>query len=424
MSREMKDSGLGWVGSIPSDWDIRKVKELYSMQTGFTPDTSNDSYYTDADDGYEWITIGDLTNDRTIPSSTKKHISSKYINERHPDIIPKDSLLYSFKLSVGQVAFTDRNIYSNEAIASFLQNELVDLSFLYYSSFLIEFNANENIYGAKILNQQLIKNAYIVFPPLTEQKKIVNYLDDKCSKIAEIISRHQSIIEKLEEYKKAIITQIVTKGLNHDVEMKDSGITYIGIYPASWKIIRIKYLLDERNERSIFGLEEPLSMSQIHGLIPTAHMERVPLIAATNVGAKIAFKNDLVFNKLKAHLGVFSVSNYHGLVSPDYAVYVAKDDCVPKYLEYLFKTNSYIGEFKKRSTGVGAGLTRLYTSGLFEIKCAMPSFSEQQRIVKYLDNACAKISEAISRQKATIEKLEEYKKSLIYNAVTGKIDCR
>lgn len=127
---------------------------------------------------------------------------------------------------------------------------------------------------------------------------------------------------------------------------------------------------------------------------------------------------------MKAHLGVFAVSNYDGLVSPDYAVYTSKDNSNPKYLEYLFKTETYICEFKKRSTGVGAGLTRLYTSELFEIKCAIPALEEQQLIVDYLDKKCESIKNAISRQKAAIEKLDEYRKSLIYNAVTGKIDCR
>ena len=119
-------------------------------------------------------------------------------------------MLYSFKLSVGQVAFAKENIYTNEAIASFLDSDKCCLPFLYYSSSLIINNANENIYSAKILNQNLIKNAFIVFPPLNEQKLISDYLDKKCELIEKMINNKNSLISKLEEYKKNLISFAVT----------------------------------------------------------------------------------------------------------------------------------------------------------------------------------------------------------------------
>ena len=162
-------------------------------------------------------------------------------------------------------------------------------------------------------------------------------------------------------------------------------------------------------------------MSQKHGLIPTKEMDVIPNMASSFVGAKIVYTSDLVFNKLKAHLGVFSVSKYYGLVSPDYAVYYSTGRADLKYLEYLFKTPKCIGEFKKRSTGVGAGLTRLYTNDLYSILIPFPSLSEQQSIASYLDDKCSEIDNLVAIKQQKIEKLKDYKKSIIYEAVTGKI---
>ena len=202
--------------------------------------------------------------------------------------------------------------------------------------------------------------------------------------------------------------------------MRDSGIDAFELIPKHWEVLKIKWLLRERNERSVLGEEEPLSMSQKFGIIPTSQMDIIPNMASSFVGAKITHIDDLVFNKLKAHLGVFAVSKYYGLVSPDYAVYFTSGKSIVKYLELLFKTDNCISEFKRRSTGVGAGLTRLYTSDLFDIKVPIPPISEQMEIAKHLDCKISEINLAISEKQQQIETIEEYKKSLIFEYVTGK----
>jgi len=204
----MKDSGIEWIGEIPEDWEITSVKSKYRLVTGFTPDTENPNYYDD--NGYVWVNISDLSNDRYIVDSKKK-ISDLAIKECKGNLIKKGSLLYSFKLSVGQVSFAGNDLYTNEAIASFIEDESINLNFFYYmSSFAIIQNANENIYGAKLLNQQLIKNAKIVFPPLNEQQKIANFLDKKVAEIDHIISKKEQLINNLESYKKSLIYEVVT----------------------------------------------------------------------------------------------------------------------------------------------------------------------------------------------------------------------
>lgn len=199
---------------------------------------------------------------------------------------------------------------------------------------------------------------------------------------------------------------------------KDSGVQWLGEIPGHWKTIRVKSLLSERVDKSTTGLEEPLSMSQKVGIIPTKEMDVVPNMASSYIGAKKVFKSDLVFNKLKAHLGVFAISQYDGLVSPDYAVYTPNEFVCLPFMEYAFHTQLYIGEFKRRSTGVAIGLTRLYTPGLFAIPFVYPPLQEQHTIVSYLDDKCGKIDEWIETKQKEVELLGEMKQRVIADAVT------
>ena len=270
------------------------------------------------------------------------------------------------------------------------------------------------------LNNDSLRAYEIPVIPYDLQVQIVNAIQTEEKKVNTLIANVQAQIEKLKAYRQSLITEIVTKGLNPDVQMKDSGVDWIGEIPEQWSTIRVKQLLKERGERSVDGSEEPLSMSQKLGLVPTKMLDVIPNMASSFVGAKLAYVDDLVFNKLKAHLGVFSVSKYDGLVSPDYAVYYSTGKVHLKYLEYLFKTPQCISEFRKRSTGIAAGLTRLYTDGLFAIECPFPDMSEQIQIVDHLNEKCEQIDRLMAIKQAKIEKLEQYKKSLIYEYVTGK----
>lgn len=272
------------------------------------------------------------------------------------------------------------------------------------------------------LNNDSLRAYEIPVAPYSVQQRIVERIQSDEKKVDTLIANVQAQIEKLKAYKQSVITEVVTKGLDSTVPMKDSGVEWIGEIPSTWDTVRVKQLLRERKERSVEGKEEPLSMSQKVGLVPTKMLDSIPNMASSFVGAKLTYVNDLVFNKLKAHLGVFSVSKYDGLVSPDYAVYYSTGVVDLKYLEHLFKTPQCISEFRKRSTGIAAGLTRLYTDGLFAIECPLPPKEEQQIIVSYLDEKCSQIDHLIGLKQSKIEKLEQYKRSLIYEYVTGKRD--
>jgi len=203
----MKNSNIEWLGKIPADWTVKKVKESFQFSVGFTPDTSKPSYFFPED--YIWANISDLKS--KYISSSAQGISKSYIELSKKEIIPKGSLLYSFKLSVGKVSITTEKLYTNEAIFAIYPDSKIDVNYFYYSlPKQIIHNANENIYGAKILNQKLIKNAHILIPPLAEQKKIVNYLDNELSIINQVISTIEKEIELVEEYKTTLIAESVT----------------------------------------------------------------------------------------------------------------------------------------------------------------------------------------------------------------------
>lgn len=400
--REMKDSGVEWIGEIPAHWNPIRFRFIAKITTG-NQDTQN----ADPDGIYPF------------------YVRSPIVERCNNYTFDGESILMA-----GDGAGAGRVFHLVDGKYAVHQRVYRFYDFKYMKPVLLKYYL-ENLFATVMdygsakttvpsVRLPMIQNFVVCVPPENEQNDIIDTLNEKCTQVDALISNVQDQIEKLNAYKKSLITEIVTKGLDPIVPMKDSGVEWIGEIPSTWDTVRVKQLLRERKERSAEGKEEPLSMSQKVGLVPTKMLDTIPNMASSFVGAKLTYVNDLVFNKLKAHLGVFSVSKYDGLVSPDYAVYYSTGVVDLKYLEYLFKTPQCISEFRKRSTGIAAGLTRLYTEGLFAIECPLPPKDEQQEIVAYLDEKWVQIDCLIAIKKAKIEKLEQYKRSLIYEYVTGK----
>lgn len=415
--REMKNSGIEWIGEIPTEWEITTIKKAYTFQTGWTPDTKKEDNFIGDN---VWVNISDM-NSKVIFDSNK-HISDDAVAISSMNISPKGSLLYSFKLSVGNVAFCGVDLYTNEAIATFLEGEN-SLKYLYYIApvFIIK-NANENIYGAKLLNQSLIRNAKIVLPPLSEQHRIADFLDEKCAKIDAVIEKQKQVIEKLKEYKLSVITEAVTKGLDPTVPMKDSGIELCKTIPAFWKTKQIRYLFKLRDEKNYLNFNEVtlLSLYTDLGVFPHGEQEERGNKAVTVEGYKTVYKNDIVVNIILAWMGAIGVSNYNGVTSPAYDIYSPQQNVNSKYYHYMFRTKLFSGECYKYGRGIMAMRWRTYSSEFKSIKVPVPRIEVQDEIADYLDNKCIEIDKIMSTKQSIIEKLTEYKKSLIYEVVTGK----
>ena len=410
--REMKDSGVEWIGQIPKDWDVvphkrvmHKVKEICEQYNG-------EDIISLTMNG---VIKRDLAAGGKMPTSFDGY---QYVK-------PNDLLLCLFDIDVTPrcVGVVKDYGVTSPAYSRFIMH---DGYYNVYYDYLLRAIDDDKVFVhlSKNLRSSLTESDFgaikTCVPSLAEQHRIATFLDAECAEIDAVLEKTRASIEEYKKLKQAVITQAVTKGVRGDRPMKDSGIEWIGDIPAGWNVIRVKQLLKERNERSKEGKEEPLSMSQKVGLVPTKFLESIPNMASSFVGAKLAYMDDLVFNKLKAHLGVFSVSRYDGLVSPDYAVYCSTGKSNLKYLEYTFKTPQCIGEFRKKSTGIAAGLMRLYTEGLFSIYLPYPALDEQEEIAEYLNKKCAGIDALIAKKQQYLTEIENYKKSLIYEYVTGK----
>ena len=415
MAPVMKDSGIEWVKEIPVMWNVRPIYIYFEER-------NNKNIFLQEKNLLS-LSYGKIIRKNINATEGLLPASFSTYNIVDPgDIVIRPTDLQNDKRSLRTGLVTEKGIITSAYIC-LAPKKAIKSSFVHY--LLHSYDVQKVFYnmgnGVRLgLNYKELSKLLVVSPPsIREQQKIASYLDNRCSEIDALTADIEKQIEILQEYKKSVITEAVTKGLDPNVEMKDSGVEWIGFTPRKWKLVRVKHVLYEVDKRSKTGEEEPLSMSQVYGIIPSS-MISVANPASSFVGAKIVSENDLVLNKLKAHLGVFAVSNYHGLVSPDYAVYRSREPVTAQFLQYLFRTPCCITEFRKYINGVGAGLSRLYTSDLFRIKISLPDSGEQMAIVNYLNEKCSKINDLIDDKTKQITSLRSYKCSVIYEYITGK----
>lgn len=205
---KLKDSGIDWIGEVPEHWEVKRFKEIcYKNHTGGTPSTSNTEMFRGEN---VWVTIADIKKDKLVSDSKLKLTDEAVLSNNIP-LTPKGSLMYSFKLTLGKIAFAKEDIYTNEAIISILPNRLIELNYHYYMlPIYLLFNATENIYGAKMLNQKLIGNALLLNPPKKEQQQIADYLDAKTKTIDSIVKNIEIQIITIKELRKTLINDVVT----------------------------------------------------------------------------------------------------------------------------------------------------------------------------------------------------------------------
>ena len=412
-----KDSGVKWLGEIPSHWEVNRAKYfLFSKKCIVGKDSLR----------YQRLAL-------TLNGIIKRQDGDDIgLNPEKLDtyqIVDKDDLVFKLidleNYKTSRVGLTPYRGIVSPAYIRLKSKGYINMRYMEYFYLNMWYRHIFNDLGTPGVRSNLssldLLNLKILIPCPKEQNSIVAYIETATSKIDAAIAQQQKMIDLLNERKQIIINNAVTKGLDANVNMKPSGINWIGDIPEHWDIVRIKYLLQESKERSFSGTEEPLSMSQTYGLIPTKEMDTIPNMASSFIGAKLVSEGDLVFNKLKAHLGVFNVSKYEGLVSPDYAVYKSTGKANLSFLEYIFKTPNCISEFVKLITGVGAGLSRLYTSDLYSIYCPLPPIEEQNRICNYINENTLKIKESISLCQKQISLLQERKQIIINDVVTGKV---
>ena len=421
-----KDSGIAWIGNIPSEWKTCRIKDTSLLYTGNSIKDEEKDSFQDMNEARPYIATKDI--DATYMSAN--YNNGLYI--KHTDcnfrIAPPSSTLMCIEGgSAGRKkAFIDQEVSFVNKLCCFAPFEGVYGKYIYY--FLCSPNF-EDIFNSKItgliggVNIPTLKNIECLLPSISEQKAIATYLDEKCGEIDSLISLQEEMISELQSYKQSVITEAVTKGLDPNVPMKDSGVEWIGMIPEIWKLARIGNFFRLRTERNTKPMEEVqlLSLYTGIGVFPHGEQEERGNKAVTVDGYKIVHKNDIIVNIILAWMGAIGVSNYDGVTSPAYDIYIPNlARVVPHYFHYVFRTKGFAGECYKYGRGIMMMRWRTYSTEFKQISIPLPPLSEQQAIASYLDEKTSQIDSLIALKLEKITELKDYKKSIIYEYVTGK----
>lgn len=421
-----KDSGIAWIGNIPSEWKTCRIKDTSLLYTGNSIKDEEKDSFQDMNEARPYIATKDI--DATYMSAN--YNNGLYI--KHTDcnfrIAPPSSTLMCIEGgSAGRKkAFIDQEVSFVNKLCCFAPFEGVYGKYIYY--FLCSPNF-EDIFNSKItgliggVNIPTLKNIECLLPSISEQKAIATYLDEKCGEIDSLISLQEEMISELQAYKQSVITEAVTKGLDPNVPMKDSGVEWIGMIPEIWKLARIGNFFRLRTERNTKPMEEVqlLSLYTGIGVFPHGEQEERGNKAVTVDGYKIVHKNDIIVNIILAWMGAIGVSNYDGVTSPAYDIYIPNlARVVPHYFHYVFRTKGFAGECYKYGRGIMMMRWRTYSTEFKQISIPLPPLSEQQAIASYLDEKTSQIDSLIALKLEKITELKDYKKSIIYEYVTGK----
>lgn len=422
-----KNSGIDWLGNIPEHWEVKRVKELFEYDKGWTPDSKNNRYYDDED--YEWATISDITDESKFLEKTSNFVSQIAVDELNMVQSPKGSLLYSFKLSIGKVAFLNRDMFTNEAILSIFPSKSQNLNFWYYAlPYYLKFAAKVNIYGAPMLNDKLISNALIPSFSLSEQTSIAAYLDEKTANIDRRIELLRNKIDNYKQLRRSLISQVVTRGLNPDVKLKNSGIEWLGDVPEHWEVKRVKDCFEMNPFTSFQGItqNDEISFVPMECIRMGVIEKRIEVFSKISGGSYTPFQNgDILVSKVTPCFenGNIAIAddllNGKGLGTSEIFVF-RPIKMHTKFAFYLFVSDYIKNQGCKTMKGVG-GLKRITPVDFYTESIPVPPLTEQTAIVAYLDEKTAQIDSIIGKCEKQIEQLSAFRRSLIAEAVTGKI---
>lgn len=294
------------------------------------------------------------------------------------------------------------------------------------SSSLLTFTELESVGSTReSINTEILRNVPLPIPSIIEQPAIASFLDRETSRIDKLIAKKQRQIDLLQEKRSALISHVVTKGLDPDVKMKDSGVEWLGKIPERWGVSRAKVVFREVNERSSTGEEELLTVSHITGVTRRSEKDVSMFMAETLEGYKKCRAGDLIINTMWAWMGAMGMALEAGLASPSYNVYRFRTgNNEPRYYDLLFRTQCFVSMAACQSQGVWKSRLRLYPEEFFEIPIPCPPYDEQRAIVDAIDEQTGHFESLKKRIELSISLLNEYRTALISAAVTGKIDVR
>ena len=283
---------------------------------------------------------------------------------------------------------------------------------------------DSSTFGSKMprADWNFIGNMSIPVPELARQRAIADYLDRETARIDALIAAKERLLGLLAEKRRALITRAVTRGLDPHAPLRDSGIPWLGQIPAHWEIERSRWLFRERDERSVTGDEELLTVSHLTGVTPRSEKDVNMFEAETTEGYKICRAGDLVINTLWAWMGAMGISPVDGIVSPAYNVYQPGPKLEPGFVDVLVRMPIFAEEVTRYSKGVWSSRLRLYPEGFFEVFFPVPQLAEQRAVVAHIAEETAERDALHSATEHTIVLLKERRAALIAAAVTGQLN--
>lgn len=405
--------------------EVRQIqlRHLFKVVSGATPETGNQEFW---DGEIVWITPEDVSQVEgtgVIFNSRRKITEFGYKN-CGTTIAPSNSIVLTKRAPIGQLAILGVEACSNQGCFLLISKSDVDSKFYYY--FLFSQKEKLQILGRGSTFMELstddIKSLYIPHLNSTLQRRIAAYLDQETARIDALIAAKERLLTLLAEKRQALITRAVTRGLDPNVKMKDSGVEWLGDVPQHWKIEKAKWLFGERNEKSATGEEELLTVSHITGITARSEKNVNMFEAESTEGYKIVCENDLVINTLWAWMGAMGVSPLDGIVSPAYHVYKISEHLDPSYVNAISRIPIFATEVTRFSKGVWSSRLRLYPEGLYEVLFPVPPIEEQRLITNFINKENSKIESLRSLTVDSIILLKERRSVLISAAVTGQIE--
>jgi len=425
-----KDSGIEWIEKIPEDWKTRKIKHFSKIFTGSTPQSSNDSYWNGE---IIWLTPLDLNKSGKFVSSSKRKITEEGFLKCGTSFINKGAIILATRAPIGYPKITNAKLCFNQGCKAFeIEKEFIaDYCYYYFVAFEDILKSKGNATTFSELSTYDLASFLVLKPPIKEQNIIAYHLDKKTVEIDELIEKDKRLIELLKEKRIALINHVVTKGLNPNIKMKDSGIEWIGEIPEDWEVKKLKTISEivlgkmlTNEDKGDYELKPYLRAQNILWEIADVTDIKNMWFSKSEIRKYKLKKDDLLVSE-GGEAGRTAIWN--GELSECYiqnSVHklTINNHNFPRYILYLFESYGKKGILESMVNRVSiAHLTR---EKIKEIYCIIPPLLEQTTIANFLDKTIEKIDHTIQKIQKKIKLLEEYKKSLIHHVVTGKIDVR
>ena len=413
---KMKDRGVAWLGQIPEGWEVRKVSRIFNkIGSGTTPNTSEKKYYKDGI--IKWVNTGDLNDgvledcEKTISTIAMKELSSL-------TIYPANSLVVAmYGATIGKISILNFDSTVNQACCVLTNSDVANNVFIFYWFIANKKNIINLGYGGgqPNISQDIVRSLKIPLPPQKIQNKIVTYLDEKTAQIWKFVDDKKKMIGLLKEQKQAIIHQAITKGINKNAKMKDSGIAWLGQIPEGWKMLKFKFLYKASMGATILA-QDLIENGQIPVYSAT---ESDKIFGYVNDSSVILEKDDLVIPARGNSIGNLMIVKEERATSTQTTIYAKKLRDNKNNIDFIFHYCKSLANhlFEYEVTAI----PQITVGQVKENPMLIPPIEIQKKIVAHIKKETSQIDTAIKKIEQEIELVEEYKKSLIFHAVTGKI---